>query len=438
MIFDRVRSFILDRHHARGLINIEHVDRASEVDHLDRLLHRRIAMESRLGRRIAYWMSGLTGIGAADPDGERKDMNRVNRVLLPLLLLALIALLCKGVGTRAICAMLLWSAACLCAGGTVGFLFGIPKSGSPRPHQLDASATDAEPAAAMEKGSESSTRPNTNLEEISDWLTKIIVGLTLVHLQDIEKRVQGISANAAASFAAAPSSSDISFATALIATFSTMGFLAGYLYTRLFIQGAFARSDGELRRYSSVVAQEARKRALDPMPADSSALPTAAQIRSSERVRLATPSANPDVVLTTMRGLALEYEQTRASMPAGAARTKAMAAVVQRMNLQALSAVPYLPLLTVSNSAGERLAAIVILKFQFDIAHLDWLVERLTTEVAFLAYHAAGALLRGVRILGEPDKGRLKAGVEHAQRTLDDRKLDDAGVKRVLAEILAA
>ena len=107
------------------------------------------------------------------------------------------------------------------------------------------------------------------------------------------------------------------------------------------------------------------------------------------------------------------------------------------MNLQALSAVRYLPLLTASTSAGERLAAIVILKFRFDIAYLDWLVRRLTTEVAFLAYHSAGALLGGARVLGQPVKDRLKAGVEEAQRELNDRKLDDASIKRVLAEILA-
>ena len=400
-------------------------------------------MKSPVEDRFAGWTTGfvqLLGLGA-DENGQRKDVDRVNLVLIPLLLLALLALVCKGAGSRAICSMLLWAAACLCAGGIVGFLFGIPKSGgAARPKPRGAMATSAAPdAATAEQEPGSGTKPNTNLEEISDWLTKIIVGLTLVHLQDIEKRVQNISANAAASFAAAPSNSDVSFATALIATFSALGFLAGYLYTRLFIQGAFARSDNELRRYSNVVEQEARKRALDPAPStESAALPTAAQVQSSERVRLATPTANPDVVLATMRTLALEYEQTRRSMPSGDARTEAMSTVVRRMNLQALSAVPYLPLLTASTSAGERLAAIVILKFRFDIAYLDWLIKRLTTEVAFLAYHAAGALLGGARVLGQPDKARLKAGVQEAQRELSDRKLDDASIKRVVAEILAA
>ena len=43
-------------------------------------------------------------------------------------------------------------------GATIGFLFGFPKSA---------------------RTGEDMVRPSTNLEEISDWLTKVIVGATL-------------------------------------------------------------------------------------------------------------------------------------------------------------------------------------------------------------------------------------------------------------------
>jgi len=51
------------------------------------------------------------------------------------------------------------------AGSLVGFLFGVPQYRRP-----DHSST---------RNANSTTTPNTNLEQISDWLTKIIVGVGL-------------------------------------------------------------------------------------------------------------------------------------------------------------------------------------------------------------------------------------------------------------------
>jgi len=52
-------------------------------------------------------------------------------------------------------------------GGLVGFLFGIPRSLAGIKTEDDKSQSGA-------------YRANTNLEEISDWLTKILVGVGLV------------------------------------------------------------------------------------------------------------------------------------------------------------------------------------------------------------------------------------------------------------------
>jgi hypothetical protein len=125
----------------------------------------------------------------------------------------------------------LWSLACVSSGGAVGFLFGIPKilqSDSPAKPPLNA-------------GNAYRQQVNTNLEQISDWLTKIIVGLGLIHLKSVPTYLHDVAAILALGIGSVEA--DIAFALALIPYFLTVGFLFGYLTTRLFLAGAFSRAD---------------------------------------------------------------------------------------------------------------------------------------------------------------------------------------------------
>ncbi len=65
------------------------------------------------------------------------------------------------------------------SGGVLGFLFGVPR--------LRASVS-SNPAASA-----STFTPNTNLEQISDWLTKIIVGAALVQLRVIAADINDLA-----------------------------------------------------------------------------------------------------------------------------------------------------------------------------------------------------------------------------------------------------
>ena len=71
-------------------------------------------------------------------------------------------------------ASLLIAGALWLTGGLLGFLFGIPKV-------ADHSATT--PVAGPPGGARPFYMVNTNLEQVSDWLTKIIVGVGLVEAQ---------------------------------------------------------------------------------------------------------------------------------------------------------------------------------------------------------------------------------------------------------------
>ena len=71
-------------------------------------------------------------------------------------------------------------------GGLLGFLFGIPRAlqgdHPDGPRAADGSGRDGLPAASY--------RANTNLEQISDWLTKILVGVGLVQIGEIADQAQ--------------------------------------------------------------------------------------------------------------------------------------------------------------------------------------------------------------------------------------------------------
>lgn len=121
---------------------------------------------------------------------------------------------------------LLLGLAALAGGGLVGFLFGVPR-------RLQKSS----PANAA------NTRyvGNTNLEQISDWLTKILVGVGLTQILQIPTQLQRLTAFLSPALGGQPSSQI--FALGLLGYFSIAGFLIGYLATRLLLGRAFIEAD---------------------------------------------------------------------------------------------------------------------------------------------------------------------------------------------------
>jgi hypothetical protein len=306
---------------------------------------------------------------------------------------------------------------CIAVGATVGFLFGIPRAGSLAPRPVEPKkANGTLPAAPLKVKDVEGGRPNTNLEEVSDWLTKIIVGLSLVHLKTIEERVIAISHHAAAAINEKPTAADDSAAAALVVGLSAIGFLCGYLYTRLFLQGAFMRSDSDTFRRVLHDEQERMGPADEPVGGQP-VMPSPSDRQAAERVLQAAPADRPEAVLAPLRVLAAEYEQTRKDSPQfSRERTRKMSEIVSRMKPLTLAAKPYLAVLANSHSPGERLAAVLVLQMDFDPAYIDWLADRLHEESAFVGYQAASALLARVRVAGPPERLRIKAAVEAAQK----------------------
>jgi hypothetical protein len=122
------------------------------------------------------------------------------------------------------------------AGSVIGFLFGVP-----RRHESLSASNEGE-----SNPEHVAYRPNTNLEQISDWLTKILVGVGLTQMPEIIGFFKTIAMEAGPAFGDTPSGKII--AVSIVVHYALVGFFQGFLLAYLWLPGAFARAMQELRR----------------------------------------------------------------------------------------------------------------------------------------------------------------------------------------------
>jgi hypothetical protein len=136
---------------------------------------------------------------------------------------------------------LTWAMACFVSGGAFGFIFGVPKvlqQGAAQASGPSKNGVTAQDAGGYRQ------EVNTNLTEISDWLTKMIVGVGLVNLKEIPQFVKTVAMVLAVGMSKSDNTRDfLPYAIGLIVFFTVLGFLFGYLSTRLYLAPAFARAD---------------------------------------------------------------------------------------------------------------------------------------------------------------------------------------------------
>jgi len=101
------------------------------------------------------------------------------------------------------------------SGGILGFIFGVPR------YRSDASITG-------------NFLHNSNLEQISDWLTKILVGATLVQLDRIGAAIGAVSREIGNQLGV--SSGSTAACSVMVFSFFT-GFMWGYLWISLRVRG---------------------------------------------------------------------------------------------------------------------------------------------------------------------------------------------------------
>ncbi len=120
-------------------------------------------------------------------------------------------------------------------GGLIGFLFGMPRTFLQDKQKNDSSESTEKKLYDRAYGI------NTNLELISDWLTKILIGIGLTQVNNIKYYILKISAYIAEDIG---DIAGLKTVVISIIIFSwVVGFLGVYLVTRLFLSNAIIKAD---------------------------------------------------------------------------------------------------------------------------------------------------------------------------------------------------
>jgi hypothetical protein len=143
-------------------------------------------------------------------------------------------------------------------GGLLGFLFGIPRSaestvsrtrlshGTATVQEAVAAEGTAPPASPPPTAHATAERPpqlrvNTNLEDISDGVTKVLLGAGLAQANQIIDGARRLAVFLGPSFGPDKAGQAVAIATIIYGVLE--GFFAGYLATRLYLTAAFERAD---------------------------------------------------------------------------------------------------------------------------------------------------------------------------------------------------
>lgn len=203
--------------------------------------------------------SGAPFVGSTDASGARPAPTTERppwRVFQ--FALAFTALLLAGYGatiksTTLLTIEALIGTATVSVGGLLGFLFGIPRT--TRPRVSETSATND----GRREATTTPYEPSNNLEQVADWLTKILVGVGLVELGTLGNALAKVGDQVAKAVTPTPTGTAVVTEVVVVA-FAVIGFLASFLWTRIYYGGIQARADSDIVNWvaSKLEDQETR------------------------------------------------------------------------------------------------------------------------------------------------------------------------------------
>lgn len=132
-------------------------------------------------------------------------------------------------GMRIAGTALILSGASVGVGALLGLLFGVPRPQDPEEPKGDT----AEDVAMARRTTSARFTMNTNLGEVSDWLTKILVGVGLTQIRNVGPALATLSQSVATPFG--PSETAQVFAGSVIVYLTVFGFIAGWLCSVLYL-----------------------------------------------------------------------------------------------------------------------------------------------------------------------------------------------------------
>lgn len=209
-------------------------------------------------------MSDMNRRSRIDPDTQGY-INRyltISQVVLVGFPLVMIGIYCVELpvsGLMAFGAAAMVAATSFLSGALLGFLFGIPRALS-----SDAGVSPGE--------QDNRLIANTNLEQVSDWLTKIIVGATLVQLGNLTRRFGELAASVSSIFGN-PSTQNRIVAGAIILYSAVLGFFASYIAARSIVTFIFYLSPSDWLSGRQQTQAEQGTGGAEKSPTERSGLP---------------------------------------------------------------------------------------------------------------------------------------------------------------------
>lgn len=136
----------------------------------------------------------------------------------------------------AVSAAMLVAGSCFCIGGLLGFLFGIPRLIN-------------NPVETDNIKDKNQIIENDNLVQISDWVTKIIVGVGLTQFYQISTSLMELGVYLSPIFKCGLLIDDSAKIVAIVIVlyFLVLGFLCAYLWTRLYFSKMLAKSQSDVQ-----------------------------------------------------------------------------------------------------------------------------------------------------------------------------------------------
>lgn len=212
--------------------------------------------------RLLAWLKSSKATKSEGQPSE-KDIDHVARTLKQLATFGILGSLLFAIATNATAAgavavfggalILSWAAAL--AGGLIGFVFAIPRS---RQEQVSVKVSASDDNQKASRPSDYSA--NTNLEQISDWLTKILVGIGLVQFDTFWNRGVRILNHLTPLMGNVPAARPATLS--LTAYFVLWGFFFAYLATRLWLPKALSRAERDEEDQRREVEEERDMRAV--------------------------------------------------------------------------------------------------------------------------------------------------------------------------------
>jgi hypothetical protein len=187
------------------------------------------------------------------------------------------------------------------AGAIVGFIFGIPRPISAAEAPPAEAGGTALPPGVTPRQAGNAWQLSTNLTQISDWLTKVIVGVGLVEAKTALEKFQGLSYSAGGWLFDLRHGSPAVIAAIMLGC-AVFGFLFAYLYAELIVSRLIVAVDREMAHPSD----EAREKLLG---IDSFSEALVPRISRSSHPGETTHQPNQDQIRAALQYLPIGFDE---------------------------------------------------------------------------------------------------------------------------------